>query len=118
MSFPSDDAEHMTRPDTTRIESVLRRIFPAEIVNKSIYFEQAVLADSNSYKSLGYRLFFITRNVLYYFDIAKSLHAGQAPISIPLAGKLFCHSYDNGSDIDTTLNSGKEGDVYIPALSH
>lgn len=78
--------EELRRPDSNRIETVLRRLFPATIVNDSVYFEQAVLADSITFNSMGYCIFLITRSAIFYFDIRKSLYDNIAPISIPLSG--------------------------------
>ncbi len=83
------------RPDTTRIETILSRIFPPTTIKQSIYFEQVIIVDSTTLKSLGYRLFYLLRDQLYFFDINTIIHSKTHPHSIAYKDILGIEIYDD-----------------------
>jgi hypothetical protein len=72
----------LRRPDPMRSEAALHRSFPASVYNSIVYFEQAVLADSATFRHVGYRTFVVTQDTLYWVDLAKP--SGELPLGVPL----------------------------------
>ena len=64
-------ADIQRRPDPVKYEGLLLRIFPREVLEEIVYFEQAVLADSTTLNSIGYETFVVTRSALYHLDLHK-----------------------------------------------
>lgn len=61
----------LRRPDPMRSEAALHRAFPPSVFSQIVYFEQAVLADSASFKHIGYRTFVVTQDAFYVLDLEK-----------------------------------------------
>jgi len=55
------------RPDPLKEEALLRRVFPAEQVNKVVFYEQAVRVQGQNDK-LSYELYVVTQDAFYHID--------------------------------------------------
>jgi hypothetical protein len=71
------------RPDPSKSEGLLLRIFPEDVLDNIVYFEQAVLANSDTFDSIRYETFVVTRDTLYHLDIHKK--HDEPPQGIPFA---------------------------------
>lgn len=59
------------RPDPLRQEATLRRLFPADKLERVVYYEQVVLADSKTLVNIGYEMAIITQDELFHLDLTK-----------------------------------------------
>lgn len=65
-----------------RQEAALRRVFPANKIEKIVYYEQAVLSDSETYANIGYEMFVVTQDELFHLNLGKEYKEGLKGIPL------------------------------------
>jgi len=94
----------MKKPDSWKHESWLRRILDAQTFDAIVYFEEAVLVDSNTLQPKGYHLFLVTETSLHILQTAKSSSLDSG-LSWSLTG---IHSVRRLNDVPTFFGSNVE----------